>query len=270
MCPYFHVFGLTVPAYGIMMLFGMAVALGIVFIRCVGFDFPRSEAILAALIGIAGGVTGSVLLRPIIRLPELIINWDKYTKIPLSEFLPWFFGELVFYGGLIGGVVALILYCRGFKLSFLRLTDIIAPALPVGHAFGRVGCLFAGCCYGIEVSPLNPLAIIYPQRTDGLEALTAPAGTPLLALPLIEACGNIFIACIIMLFQRKNKTAGLGVAVYGILYSVFRFTLEFFRGDTLRGVYSGVSTSQIISMVIFAVSILWLIYVTRKSRLAAS
>jgi len=249
-----------------MMLFGMVVALGVVLLRCGYYKYPRQEALLAALIGIAGGITGALLLKPIIRLPDVIFHWEKYSKLSISEFLSFYFGELVFYGGLIGGVVAVILYGRYFKMSFTRLSDVTAPALPVGHAFGRMGCLMAGCCYGIEVPPLHPLAIIYPERTDGLEAFAAPAGTPLLALPLIEACGNIIIACIILLVQRKNKTAGFGVAVYGILYGIFRFTLEFFRGDLIRGVYGGISTSQIISIIVFTVSILWLIYVTRKSK----
>jgi len=249
-----------------MMLLGIAVAFGIVILRSGLNGFPRSEALLAALICIAGGIAGSVLIRPIIRLPEVIIHWEMYSKVPLEDFLPWFFGELVFYGGLIGGALALIIYCRSFKMPLLRIVDIFTPALPVGHAFGRIGCLLAGCCYGIGVPAENPLAIIYPRRTDGLEALVAPAGTPLLALPLIEACGNILIACVIMLFQRKSKTEGLGLSVYGILYGAFRFTLEFYRGDQLRGVYGGISTSQIISMVIFAVSVLWFVYISRKSK----
>jgi phosphatidylglycerol:prolipoprotein diacylglycerol transferase len=257
MHPYIHIFTYNIPVYGIMMLLGMTAALGVVALQCRFYNYSRQEAILTALIAIAGGVAGAILLRPVIRLPDIIINWERYSKVPVGEFFSWLFGELVFYGGLIGGAIAVILYCRYFKMSVIRISDIFAPALPVGHVFGRIGCLFAGCCYGIEVSPSNPLAIIYPQRADGLAAVTAPVGIPLLALPLIEAGGNIIIACIVLFFQRKTKSAGRGIAVYGILYSVFRFILEFFRGDQLRGVYGGISTSQIISFVVITASILW-------------
>jgi len=268
MCPYIHIFELNIPVYGIMCILGMLVALGVAVLQCKRYSYPRQEALLAALITLAGGIAGVYMLRPITKIPDVIIHWEEYSKVPVGAFLSWFIGDLVFYGGLIGGTIALILYCRYFKMSITRITDIFAPALPVGHAIGRIGCLLAGCCYGIEVSPHNPLAIIYPMRTDGLAAVAAPAGVPLLAMPLIEAGGNIIIACAVLLFQRKTRTQGLGVAVYGILYSIQRFTLEFFRGDLTRGVYGGISTSQIISLLIFAASILWLFIVLPRRQAA--
>jgi len=267
MCPYIHIFEIDIPAYGLMMLLGMAAALGVVIFQCELLNYSRQDAILVAFVAIAGGIAGAILLRPIIKLPDVIINWEKYSKMPVGEFLAWFIGELVFYGGLIGGSVAAVLYCRYFRISVPYTVDILAPALPVGHAFGRIGCLFAGCCYGVEASPANPLAIIYPERTDGLAALAPPPGTPILATPAIEAGGNILIACIVMLFIYKNKAAGRGIAVYGMLYGVQRFILEFFRGDLIRGVYGGgISTSQIISIFVVAASALWFSHITHKNR----
>jgi len=266
MCPYIHIFELNIPVYGIMTILGMLVALGVVILQCKRYNYPHQEALLTALIGLAGGIAGAFMLRPITKLPDVIINWEKYSMIPVGEFFSWFIGDIVFYGGLIGGVIAVILYCRYFKEPIIRIADLFAPALPVGHAIGRIGCLLAGCCYGIRVSPHNPLAIIYPMRTDGLSAVAAPAGIPLLAMPLIEAGGNIVIACIVLLYQRKTKAQGRGIAVYGILYSIQRFILEFFRGDLTRGVYGGISTSQIISMVIFAASMLWLYIILPRLR----
>jgi len=261
-------FELNIPVYGIMSILGMLVALGVVMLQCKRYNYPRQEALLAALITLAGGIAGAFLLRPITKLPDVIIHWEKYSRAPVGEFLSWLIGDLVFYGGLIGGVIAVIFYCRYFKISIICISDIYAPALPAGHAIGRIGCLLAGCCYGIEVSPHNPLAIIYPMRTDGLAAAAAPAGIPLLAMPLIEAGGNIIIACAILIIQRKTKAQGRGIAVYGILYSIQRFTLEFFRGDLTRGVYGGISTSQIISIAVFAASIMWLFIVLPRLRTA--
>jgi len=254
------------PVYGLMMILGMAAALGVVVFQCELFNFSRQDALLLALIAIAGGIAGAVLLRPIIKLPDVIINWENYSKVPIGEFLAWFIGELVFYGGLIGGTVAVILYCRYFSMAIAYIADIFAPALPIGHAFGRIGCLFAGCCYGVEVSPSNIFAITYPVRTDEFAALAPPAGTPILATPAIEAGGNIIIACIVILFLYKNKAAGRGIAVYGMLYSILRFVLEFFRGDLVRGVYGGISTSQIISIFVFVASAIWFVYMSYKRR----
>jgi phosphatidylglycerol:prolipoprotein diacylglycerol transferase len=270
MWPYIRVFEFNLPVYGMMMILGVAAAIGIVILQCGYFKYPRQDAVMTALIAFAGGIAGALLLRPIIKLPDVIINWGRYSKVHIGEFLPWFIGEFVFYGGLIGGAVAVVLYCRYFKMSIPCMADIFAPALPAGHIFGRLGCLLAGCCYGIEVSPSNPFAIIYPERTDGLAAVAAPAGIPLLATPLIEAGGNIIIVCIVLLFQRRNKVTGRGISVYGILYSIMRFTLEYFRGDAIRGIYGGISTSQIISIIIFLFSVLWFFLMARKTRQTAT
>jgi phosphatidylglycerol:prolipoprotein diacylglycerol transferase len=240
MFPYIHVFSIIIPAYGVMLILGAIAAVGVGMYQCRYYKYPRADAFSIACIAFACGIAGAVLFRPVTKIPDIIINWEKYSKIPLGEFLSWFIGELVFYGGLIGGFIAVLIYCRRFKTSLLQITDIFAPALPIGHAIGRVGCLLAGCCYGVEVSHSHPFAIMYPVRTDGFEALGAPTGVPLLAIPLIEAAGNIIIAAIIMLFQRKHKVSGRGVAVYGILYSIQRFILEYYRGDLVRGVYGSI------------------------------
>ena len=112
---------------------------------------------------------------------------------------------------------------------------------------------------------MHPFSVIYPARTDGLEAVAAPTGIPLLATPLIEAAGNILIAVIVILFQRNHATTGRGIAVYGFLYSIQRFVLEFYRGDLARGVYGGISTSQIISIAVFAASVFLYLFIGRGS-----
>ena len=243
-----------------MMVTGGAAAAGIAVVRCKKYGITRLDAVLIACMALAGGVGGAILFKPVIRLPDIIIHRDFYAKVPLGDFFSWYFGELVFYGGLIGGTVAAVLFCRHFGISVSKTADLTAPAIPIGHAFGRLGCFFGGCCYGIEVSVSNPFAIVYPDRTDGLAGVSAPAGKPLLAVPLIEAAGNVMIACLILLFERKNNTPGRGLALYGILYSVQRFVLEFFRGDLVRGVYGGISTSQIISIIILALSVFYVAF----------
>jgi len=251
--------------YGIMMVIGMAAAIGIIAIQSKRFNFPSQDAVLTGLIAIAGGIAGAVLVRPVTKIPEVIINWGFFSKLPLADFLGWFFGGLMFYGGVIGGVIAGFIYCRKFGISLVYITDIFAPAIPIGHAFGRVGCFLAGCCYGVETSHSHPFAVIYPPRTDGYEALAAPAGIPLLATPLIEVGGNIIIACI-LLFKPKHKVTGRDISLYGIMYSIQRFVLEFYRGDAGRGIYWGISTSQIISVVILLASVFWFFYVPRLQK----
>jgi len=260
MHPYFNMFGREIPSFGIMVLIGIAAGGLVVLLNCKINRVKALDPLLTACMAFAGAAIGSKLLKPLIKIPDIIINWDKYAEVPVGQFFGWLFSETVFYGGLLGGLAAAYIFCRGFKIPFLQTADILAPAIPVGHAFGRIGCLLGGCCYGVQVNASHPFAIIYPERADALSAIAAPCNVPLLAVPVIEAVGNLIIAVIILLFGRRKKYAGQSIALYGLLYGVQRFTLEFFRGDLLRGVYGGISTSQIISILVFTVSAVLFIY----------
>lgn len=255
MHPYIHTSLIDLPVYGLLVVVGAAAAVGVSLFQCGHLRYSRSEAFMAALIAFVGGMAGAKILSTLVNLAEFLSHMDRFAGAPLKELLLWMIGGYVYYGGFLGGLAATIIYCRHFKMPVLRLSDVFAPAVPIGHAFGRVGCFFGGCCYGMEVSASNKFAVIYPQRFDGLDAVSAPAGVPLLASPLIEAGGNILIGVAIIIFQRRHGVSGRGAALYGILYGCMRFTLEFFRGDLIRGVYGVVSTSQIISICVVAVSV---------------
>jgi len=254
MHPYFHLFGLTVPAFGTMLLLAALAGAGIALWQCKADGFSISDLFLVCCFTLAGACVGLFLIKPLISIPKIVIDWHKTSVIPVYEYLGWFFGDMVFYGGLIGGALAAYWFCRRFKMPFLRIADICAPAIPVSHAIGRIGCLLGGCCYGVRVSASNPFAIIYPARNDIFAEAAAPAGVPLLAVPIIESAANLLIFGTILFFGRKKPRDGSRFALYGILYGTQRFILEFFRGDLVRGVYGGVSTSQIISVGVIAVS----------------
>jgi phosphatidylglycerol:prolipoprotein diacylglycerol transferase len=270
MHPIVHVFGAEFPSFGLMMLAGVGVAFLVVVLQCKMLKISALDPILTGSIALVGVMIGAFLLRPIMRIPEIIFNWGEVTDRPFGEFIGWMFGEMVFYGGLIGGVLAAMIFCRGYKISFLPIADLFGAAIPAGHVFGRMGCFLGGCCYGMEVDASHPFAVVYPPRTDAFEAAAAPAGVPLLAVPLLEAVGNLVIAGIVLLFiycTRNNTKPGRGIALYGLLYAPLRFILEYTRGDQVRGVYNGISTSQMISIMIFAFSaILFLLPLLRKRR----
>jgi phosphatidylglycerol:prolipoprotein diacylglycerol transferase len=268
MNPYFNFLGREVPAFGVMVLLGVAVGSFVIYLNCKINRVKLSDPMLTACMAFVGVIIGSRLLKPLINIPDIITNWEKYAQVPLGEFLHWFFGETVFYGGLLGGFAAAYIFCRCFKIPFLPTVDILAPAIPAGHALGRIGCLLGGCCYGIEVGDSHPFAVVYPERTDGFSDFTAPSGVPLLSIQVIEAVGNLTIAAILILFSfaYKKKVAGQCIALYGLLYAIQRFVLEFFRGDSIRGIYGGISTSQIISLIIIIASITIIIFGRIKSK----
>jgi len=260
--PHISVFGNQVPVYGLLMVVAGAVA-WLVIMALTRLTRAKnwadsSDASLTYLIGISGGVTGAFLLRPIIKMFEVAIGWQRYDFAGISGFFNYIFGEIVFYGGFIGGLVAILLFCRKFKIKIVPLFDIFAPALALAHAIGRVGCFFAGCCFGVPVPYNHPFSVVYPTASLG-----APPGISLLAAPLLEASFLLilFIALAILCLVRKKP--GLGATVYLLVYPVGRFILEYFRGDIIRGNYGLFTTSQIISVLVLAFGVVYYLRVRR-------
>jgi len=253
-----EIFGRQISTFGLFMIFGAAAA----WIMIKILDSKKDKDVpLVFLICICGGFVGAFLFRPITRIPEVIINWEQIRQIPFMVFIPRFFGEIVFYGGLIGGAAAMLIYCRYFKVPMLPIADLFAPALAVAHGIGRVGCFFGGCCYGMPVQSTHPFAMVFPPASIG-----APAGVPLLATQLIEAACLFALAAILVFIYKKTAGTGLAVCLYGLLYSVLRFIIEFYRGDSVRGIYGPLSTSQYISIALFAISLVLLYVIINKHR----
>lgn len=168
----------------------------------------------------------------------------EFTANPLDAFAIWK-GGLVFYGGLLAAVPTGIWYVKKHSLPVWKTADIMAPSISLGHAFGRLGCFFAGCCYGAPCS--GPACITFTDPHS-----LAPAGIPLFPTQLMESAGELVIFGLLLTLRRYKRFDGQVFAVYLLLYAVLRFTIEFFRGDVARGVYFGglISTSQIIAILI--------------------
>jgi len=247
----FEIFGLGVGSYGLFMLIGIVAAW--VLIRILDKKKDKDVA-LVFLACVAGGLVGAFLFRPITRLPGLLLNMGYFSTLSGSEILSYLFGEIVFYGGLIGGVIAMLLCCKLFKIPFFKVADLFAPALALAHGFGRIGCFLGGCCFGVFVGATHPFAVIYP-----VNAILPPVGVPILAVQLIEAGSLFIIAAILITFYKNGAKTGYTVCLYGLLYSVLRFVLEFYRGDDTRGNFGLFSISQYISIALFISSIV-LIY----------
>lgn len=134
----------------------------------------------------------------------------------------------------------------------METLDIFSVVLPLGHAVGRVGCFFGGCCYGICYD--GPFAVYYSDAA-GL----TPLHTPLLPIQLIEAVALLILFIIqLHLYGRKDKQGKL-VQSYLLSYALIRFILEFFRGDTARGKLFFLSTSQWISLLVLSALALYLL-----------
>lgn len=167
-------------------------------------------------------------------------------------------GGFVFYGGLIGGVLGILVYSKIFKISFKKLIIILIPTVPIFHAIGRIGCLCAGCCYGKEYHGFGNITFYNTPY--------APTGIPLFPTQIVESICNLIIFIIILITYKKYVGTYKTVALYAVLYSVVRFILEFYRGDEIRGIIFSLSTSQWISIALLTVGIGLFIYENKKNK----
>lgn len=224
-------------------------------------DISYIEIVNIPLFSVAGAFFGAKLLYALTRFEVIakafgsLPQWGKFFTL-LGEA----FGGMFFYGGLLGALAVGYGYCRIAKVDFLLYADVFAPAIPLFHAFGRVGCLMAGCCYGIEAD----WGIVY--HSQWLE----PSVNDVTRLPvqLIEAAGNLLIMLLLLYVGNRRLKKGTVLAMYFLLYPILRFTDEFFRGDTIRGHLLFLSTSQWISIVVLSGGIVMLLkrYAFPKTR----
>lgn len=242
MLPVINVFGKEISMYAVMALIGAAAfCLLSVFLAKKRGKVPAEDIFYMSLYAGIGCLIGAKLLYIIISVhtywfPEESFSYNlKYWEIILTT------GGLVFYGGLIGAVLGALRYCKHFGIHAKEAFETITPAVPLFHAFGRVGCFMAGCCYGIEYD--GAFSVTFQN------AIGAPNGVPLLPVQLIEAAGNFLLAAVLTVLFLKTTVSLPGI--YLVFYSMMRFILEFFRGDTVRGIFGNLSVSHRISMAIF-------------------
>lgn len=182
----------------------------------------------------------------------VIQNWKEYAAHPV-EILRIDHGGIVYYGGLIGGTLATIVYARVRKMNFFQLADLMMPSLALAHAFGRLGCFMNGCCYGAACA--LSWGVEFPASTVAAWGPDAPVGA-VHPTQLYEAAFLFYLCVSLMLIDRTKRFEGQTFASYALLYSLFRFIVEFWRGDVPR--MEGLTIAQWISIVIFLASWWWL------------
>jgi phosphatidylglycerol:prolipoprotein diacylglycerol transferase len=167
----------------------------------------------------------------------------------------------VFYGGLIVAVSVALWYIRRAGLPLWTTCDMFAPGIALGHAIGRFGCLFAGCCFGKPTT--MPWGITF---TDPFAAANVGTtlNTPLHPTQLYEAGAELLILWILLATERKGRPfPGRTFWLYLLLYAITRFIIEFFRGDD-RGTVLMFSTSQFISLLLAPLAVFMLVYLGRR------
>ena len=256
----------SIPLYGLIFLIGYFIVAFALRPAAKSHGLQTMDGFCAHLFAGIGVFIGAKIMYCITVLPTVVPYYTNISHLPallsyfksnpigfLSTFLSYCFGGLVFYGGLIGGVLGIVSYCLAFKVPFTPYLEMYAPAIPFMHAFGRIGCFCAGCCYGIEYH--GPFAVTFPYN----EYVPELSEVPRFPVQLTEALLNFIVAGILFyLYKKRTTKKGVLLGIYVCYYTVARFLLEFLRGDEIRGGIGSVSTSQIISILLIPIGI-WLV-----------
>ena len=265
----------TLHTYGLCMALGILCAYAVLsrLVRRRG-ESPDTLANLVVglvLVGLAGA-----------RSFYVAEHWSvQFAKDPLAALRIWE-GGLMFYGSIVFGAAGLVAWCRWSHRSVLEWLDLFAVVVPLGQAFGRVGCFLNGCCFGrtsdCAIAVRYPAESIpwYAQRQEGLLAPFSDGSWPASSLPvlptqLIEAAGCLALfAFLLWLYRRLNpavydarpaRAAGAVAAGYFLGYGAIRFLDEMLRADE-RLHFGWFSISQSISVA------LWVLGLALLARLA--
>jgi phosphatidylglycerol---prolipoprotein diacylglyceryl transferase len=243
---------LDIHTYGVLVAIGFMVGLAVAGWRARSEGIPAEQISDLGVWLIIAGMLGGKLFHIIFFWDDFIAGWRADGVRSLRE-------GFVFYGGFICATVAAVVYTRRKQLSLAKLADIFAPSIALGHAFGRMGCFFNGCCYGKPCA--LPWAVTFPPPH-------IMAGVPLHPTEIYEALGNLVIFAGLSLFYRHKRFDAQVWWLYVLSYGVLRLLVEFFRGDYDTFYFGVLTIGQIvaITMIVVASLALWLSPKTVKLR----
>jgi phosphatidylglycerol:prolipoprotein diacylglycerol transferase len=204
---------------------------------------PPSETMTAALWMLPASLIGARALHVIVEQPAY------YLDHPLDVLSP--VGGWVFYGGAIGGVLAVASWARAAGRDPWMVLDRFAVATAFGLIFGRIGCLGGGCCYGRPTD--LPWAVTYTRRGQIPEELMA---VPLHPSPLYELALSLALFVGLSALRARRRRAGEAFLAFLVVYGLGRSAHEVLRADVERGLFLGgwLSTTQIVGLVSAAVA----------------
>jgi phosphatidylglycerol---prolipoprotein diacylglyceryl transferase len=240
----------TVYGYGLMIAIGAFAAYLVSEFRAKRLGLKHELIFALFWWCLGGGILGAKLLYIITQLKEIAA--DPSILLNVSE-------GFVVYGGIIGGILGGFIFCRIKKLEFLKYFDLVMPSIALAQAFGRVGCTFAGCCYGNDTDSV--FHIIFH------ESKFAPNDIALIPTQPLSSGLNFLNFVVLVFLSKRVKADGQIAGFYLIFYSAGRFILEFFRGDLVRGHIGVLSTSQFIAIFLFLFGIALVIFCGKNPKL---
>jgi phosphatidylglycerol:prolipoprotein diacylglycerol transferase len=242
--------------YGVMAALGFLTALLLMQINRRYAKLKTDQISNICIIAMICGIIGA-------RIFYVLLKWKEHYRYRPQDIIRIDQGGLVFYGGFILAALVLIYYIRKVcKADFIRVLDVVAPALAAAHALGRIGCFFNGCCYGKPTD--MPWGVVYKLGTEPFKRYQS---MPLHPVQLYETILNLLLAGILFYLVRKGRR-GMAMSCYILAYGILRFVDEFFRGDHPKKelVFNILTPAQTIGLIMIPLGIFLLIYFIRKEQ----
>ncbi|MFH0738910.1 MAG: prolipoprotein diacylglyceryl transferase [Candidatus Omnitrophota bacterium] len=219
----------SIYSYGLMLAIAFLLSVSLAKVQAKKEQIDPEVIFNFSLFSFLCGIIGA-------RIFYIVENIGYYFRDPLEIFMLQH-GGLSWFGGLIGGFIFWIAYLKKKRLPLYKTLDLIAPFLALAQAIGRIGCLLNGCCFG------KPYLLIPVQLYSSLALLV------------------IFI--ILRLLQERPHRGGEVFFTYLLLYSLKRFSIEFYRADNPPVIY-GLTLFQLLSLLALFFSLIKLILIKRK------
>jgi len=245
--------GIPIATYGVLLAIAFITALWLTANLAARDGLPKDRIYDLGLYILAASLIGSKVLMVITEWSDYRGEWKRILSFDL-----WRSGG-VYYGGFLIALLVSVILMRRWKLPWAKTSDAFAPAVALGHSIGRLGCFSAGCCWGKPTT--SWIGVRFSEKASELTGV--PIDSALIPTQLIEAAANLLIFGFLMWLRKRRKFDGEIIYSYLMIYGVARFTIEFWRDDP-RGQVFGLSTSQFISIVMFALGLGMMLYQWRR------
>jgi len=245
--------GIQIYSYGLMLFISFLVGIWLVERRAKRFGVePKTITDLALWILLAV-VVGS-------RLFYVGFHWDEFKDDLVGIFAFWRGGlaGLMFYGGFLGAIIAGLIFVRVRKVPLIKMLDAIAPAIVLGEGFTRIGCFLNGCCFGEPTTSF--LGMEFPPHCPAGATFHGQAIHP---TQLYSSAAGFVLFGIALLLERRRLKDGVMFAVILILYSLFRFGIDFVRFYEDAANFWG---NQVVALGLTVVGVVLLVFFLRRKQ----
>ena len=255
----FRIGSFPINTYGVFLALAFLCAILITVKLAARDGLPREKIYDLCLWMLLCSLIGSKLL--------MLFTEPEYRDHPLQLIsLDFLRSGGVFYGGLIGAILSGYFLMRRYQLPWWKTADACAPGIAIGNFFGRQGCFAAGCCWGKPTT--LPWGVKFTEL--GHEITGVPIDVRLHPTQLYESFAMLIVFFFLLWLHKHRRFNGQVILFYALLYSVIRFGIEFLRDDPRGDLFglttlTGLSTSQLISLIVGAGALVLLVLRCRKA-----